>query len=411
MSVVGGSALISEKRQTASEKAQAGRNVRIEVVRVSDLTRFAEDFFRNSAGQMMAPISRQRAAGMKHNPFADPNDPGLIVAYDGEKVVSHYGIVPGLLKTRDGYSKVLWGSALFVHPDYRASRVFLDLIRTVFSFRTDFVISGFTDAVHRIYKTLGFRELKPLEIWTINVAKLDFFGATLWLARDRGRISESVWKIASTAAPAMRLFFYRPLRILYFKWLASGAKRQLNGIRFREVSRIQSGGESVPVNAHFVHGAEAVNWMLAHPWVLESATRPGADGDPPYYFYDYREDLFRHYAIEFDNLDGELAGYLAFSIQAGKGSAIFKLTEFSARDIRDLSTVFWLAALYAARHRVDHFEAASTMRPFMAQIPLARFLVRSGYRRYLCHPIKGGQLEKVMDQLDLQYGDGDCAFT
>jgi hypothetical protein len=402
--------LINEKRHTTPEKAQGG--IRIEVVRVSDLTRFAEEFFRNPAGQVMAPISRQRAIGMTHNPFADPDDPGLIVAYDREKVVAHYCIVSGVLKTSEGSSKVLWGSALFVHPDYRARQVFLDLIRRVFSFQTDFVISGFTEAVHRIYKVLGFRELKPLGTCMINVSKLDFFGATLWLARDRGKISESVWKIANTVAPAMRLLVYRPLRLLYFRLLARAAKKKLEGIGFREVQRVQPRAETPPVLPHFVRGIEGTNWMLEYPWVLESATRPGSPSDPPYYFFDYREDLFRHYAIEFDDRDGNLAGYLAFSIQAGGGgNRVLNLTDFSARNKKDLATAFWVAALYAARYRVDHFEAASAMSPFMTQTPLARFLVRSGFRRYLCHAVKGGRLEKVSDQLELQYGDGDCAFT
>ena len=391
---------------------QPRRGIHIEIVRVRNLTQFAENFFRNPAQQVMAPISRQRAIGMTHNPFADPDDPGLIVAYDDEKVVAHYCIVSGFLQTSEGCSKVLWGSALFVHPSYRAGgQVFLDLLKTVFSFQTDFVISGFTDVVYEIYKMLGFRELKPLGLCTINISKLDVFSAALWLARDRGKISVSAWRMANMAAPAMRLLFYFPLRILYHRLLAREAKKNLKGIQFREVERLQPQGEAPLQSPHFVRGAKAVNWMLENPWVLESATKPGFSNDPPYYFYDYREDMFRNFAVEFDDLKGDCAGYLAFSVQAGNGVADLKVTDFSVRSKNDLATVFWIAALYATRYRVDHFEAASTLGPFMRGTPLASFLVRPGTRRYLAHAIKGGQLEKVMDQLELQYGDGDCGFT
>jgi hypothetical protein len=173
------------------------------------------------------------------------------------------------------------------------------------------------------------------------------------------------------------------------------------------VQEVQAQAETQSRLPHFVRGPKAVNWMLNYPWVMEGA-RPS---DPPYYFCDYREDSFRYYAIEFDSTDGSLAGYLTFSIQAGEGRTELKLTDFSVRNQKDLGTVFWIAALYAARHGVDHFEAASAVSPFMTQIPLARFLVRSGRRHYLCHLIEGGALEKVIDQLELQYGDGDCAFT
>ena len=390
--------------------AQVEGGIRIEVIQVRDIIRFVEKFYRNPAGQVMAPISRQRALGMAHNPFADPCDPGLIVAYASEKVVANYGIVPGLLRTREGSSKVLWGSALFVHPDYRARRVLFDLIRTALSFEVDFVISGFTDAVYQIYKVLGFRDLKPLEVCWLAVSRLDLFGAALSLARQRGKIPEPVLKIAGTLTLVTRPLVYRPLRFLYLRWLAHAARKELAGIAFREVRRVQPAAATPPAAPHFVRGIEGVNWMLEYPWVLERESALGSASDPSCFFNDL-QDSFRYYAIEFDDLRGRLAGYLAFSIQTDEGRLTLKLTDFSVRTERDLAIVFWIAALYTARHQVDHFQAASAISPFMTQAPLARFLVHSGTRRYLCHAVKGGRLEKVVGELERQYGDGDCAFT
>jgi len=390
--------------------ALAKNGIRIEVIQVGDLTRFVEEFFRNSAGQVMAPISQQRALGMLHNPFADPHDPGLIVAYASEKLVAYWGCVPGLLKTREGCSKVVWGSAVFVHPDYRARGVFLNLIRTVFSFEKDIVITGMSDDVYRINKALGFRELKPLELCSLNVAKLDLFASALWLARERSKVPNAILKIAEPLTPLTSLLVYRPLRFFYLRRLAHAARKQLAGTAFREVRRVQPAAETPPASAHFVRGVEAVNWMLEHPWVLESKSAASLASDPPYYFSDFR-DSFRHYAIEFDAPHGALAGYLTFSIQAEQGKKTCKLTDFSVRSNKDFAIVFWITALYIAFHRVDYFEAASAIGPFMAETPLASFLVRPRVRRYLCKAVKGGRLEKVFGKLELQYGDGDCAFT
>jgi len=210
--------------------------------------------------------------------------------------------------------------------------------------------------------------------------------------------------------PVARLLVYRPLRLVYLGWLARAARKELTGIVFREVQRVRPAAATPPPLPHFVRGVEATNWMLEYPWVLERATAPGSSSDPPYYFSHLR-DTFRHYAIEFDNLQGAFAGYLVFSIQADGANRVLKLTDFSARTNADMATAFWIATLFAARHRVDYFEAASAMNPFMTQVPLAGFLLRSGFRRYLCHAVKGGQLEKVLGELELQYGDGDCAFT
>jgi GNAT superfamily N-acetyltransferase len=393
--------------------ALAKSDIRIEVIQVGDLIRFAEEFFRNPGEQVMAPISRQRARGMAHNPFADPRDPGLIVAYAREKVVAHWSIVPGLLKTREGSSKVLWGSALFIHPDYRARGVLLNLIRTALSFEEDIVSTGVPEAVYQIYKVLGFRELKPLEVCWLIVSRPDLFGTALSFARRRSKIPEAILKIADTLTPVTQLLAYRPrpTRLLYLRWLAHAAKKELAGIAFREVQRVQPAAATPPTSPHFVRDAEAVNWMLEHPWVLERKTAPGSASDPPFFFNDLR-DSFRHYAIEFDDSLGRLAGYLAFSIQADRRiKRTLKLTDFNVRTEKDLAIVFWIAALYSARHRVDHFEASSAISPFMTQLPLARFMVRSSLRRYLCNAVKGGQLEKVFGELEPQYGDGDCPFT
>jgi hypothetical protein len=395
-----------------SRQVPAWHGIRVEVIRVGDLMRFVDEFFRNPTGQVMAPISRQRALGIAHNPFADADDPALIVAYDGDKVVAHWCIVAGRVWMPEGSSKVFWGSALFVHRDYRARPVLLDLIRTVFTFKTDFLISGFSDTVYKIYRVLGFRELKPLKVCAIKVSKLDPFDAARKPrgGRGRGRISPWVWMIVDTLTPVTRLLVYRPLRFVYLGWLARRARRQLRCITFQEVQRVRPEAETPSAFPHFLRGVDAVNWMLAYPWVLENATALGLPSDPPYYFSDVRAQ-FRHWAVEFFDAQGRLAGYLTFSIQLDMGYRVLKLTDFSACSEKHLSTVSWIAALYVARHRVDYFEASSAMSPYMIQVPLARFLVRSDLRRYLYHTTECGPLKRVLSELELQYGDSDCAFT
>jgi hypothetical protein len=380
----------------------------IQVIRMSELAGFVEEFFQHCDGQIIAPISRQRANGMVLNPFAAPDDPALLVAYDGTRVIGHYSIVPGLLRTQDGVHNVLWGSALYVHPDYRAGgAVFLELIRTVLSFERDFIISGFTEAVHEIYRVLGFVEPEPLQTCMINVSKLDLFAAGLWLARDRGQIGERTWRLANGFAPALKRMIYYPARAIFFKTLSRKARMELAQVKFREVAQVGESFEWSPRVPFFVRGARAVNWMIGHPWVREGA----CPTIPPYYFHDYREDFFRYHAVEFESAAGVAAGYVVFSVQSGQGTTVMKVTDFSVRDEAEIPAVLWIAMLYASRYRVDHFEAAADLYTDLARIPLASFLLRRGVRHYLCYPAEGGALERVLGQIRLQYGDGDCAFT
>jgi hypothetical protein len=390
-----------------SASADAG-SFAIQIVRISELTSFVETFFRHSHGQIIAPISRQRASGMVLNPFASPEDPALLVAYDGTRVIGHYSIVPGLLKTEDGEYRVLWGSALYVHPDYRAGgAVFLELIRTVLSFERDFIISGFTEAVHEIYRVLGFVEPEPLQTCMINVSKLDLFAAGLWLARDRGQIVERTWRLANRLAPALKWIIYYPARAIFFKALARKARMELAQVKFRDVAQVSESFERSLRPPYFVRGARAVNWMIGQPWVRDGA----CPTKPPYYFHDYREDFFRYHAVEFESTAGVPAGYVVFSVQSGQGTTVMKVTDFGVRDEAEIPAVLWIAMLYASRYRVDHFEAAADLYTDLARIPLASFLVRRGVRDYLCSPAEGGALERVLGQIRLQYGDGDCGFT
>lgn len=398
-----GLALTDLPRQRSADDAY-----RIDIIRISDLSDFVEEFFRHPEGQVIAPISRQRANGLVRNPFSSPDDPALLVAYDGRKVVGHYAIVPGLLRKGDTSEKVLWGSALYVHPDYRAGgAVFLQLIRTVTSLGPDFIISGFTEAVHEIYQVLGFVEPEPLGTCMINISKLDLFGSALWLARDRGRISGPIWKTGNLVAPAMKRLIYYPARAAFFRTLAGAARRNLKQIRFREVEELDEKFEWPLPAPHFVRGVRAINWMIGHPWVLEGARR----STPQFHFSDYREDFFRYHAIEFESGAGVPGGYLVFSVQSGAGSTVMKLTDFNVRTDEELKTVVWIALLYAGRYRVDHFETSAELYPHLLQIPFGNFLVRRGFRHYLFHLVPGGLLERVIGDLHLQYGDGDCAFT
>jgi hypothetical protein len=88
------SVLVKEERHTIAARVEGG--IRIEVIQVRDLIRFVEEFFRNPAGKVMAPISRRRALALAEKPFADPHDPALIVAYAGENVVTHFLGTPAL---------------------------------------------------------------------------------------------------------------------------------------------------------------------------------------------------------------------------------------------------------------------------------------------------------------------------
>src|ERR1700722_8012448 len=89
-------------------------DVRIERVAVKDLAAFAA---RPRAG--VVPISKVRARAQVKNPHADPNDVGLVVAYQGERTIGFLGLLPAFFVVDAARTKMSWLSTWYVAPEHR----------------------------------------------------------------------------------------------------------------------------------------------------------------------------------------------------------------------------------------------------------------------------------------------------
>jgi hypothetical protein len=134
-------------------------------------------------GSGILPIGKPRALAYATNPCADENDIGLLVAYLGGQCIGYLGIMPGLLRRGDQFSKIYWLSTWFVPPEFRKTSVGLPLLLNALSLKYDLVVCGMTDEAERVYRGLRFRELGQLKYCIINFEILNLLGLGLRVLR------------------------------------------------------------------------------------------------------------------------------------------------------------------------------------------------------------------------------------
>jgi hypothetical protein len=152
-------ALVGNGRKQRNGPAQ----LRIETYTIADLKE------RLSAGGWFQcnplPISKQRAWSQVNNPRADADDLALLVAYDGETVVAHLGILPDLAFIGDKEQKIGWLTAWWANPDrkYTGAGLLL-LIRALGLYGGRLGASGFSDDASKVYDaTRRFTLVKKLD--------------------------------------------------------------------------------------------------------------------------------------------------------------------------------------------------------------------------------------------------------
>ncbi len=352
--------------------------LRVETVPLKHLEGFAQDAARDPAFAQTAPISLLRAASQAQNPHADPDDAALVVAYARGRCVGYHGLLPGLLRTARGDSRVYWLVTFFVAPDFRGRGVGTALVRQIMALDADLATTGITAGAEKRYRDCGFKTLGQAAFHQLRLERIP---------------------------PAARHLVYAALR-----WSLGRAQRRW---RWQPVPRVGGGpprlGDPDPGRPAFVRNQDTVNWMIARPWVVSQ--REAAPDVAGYHFSTTRE-LFRFEAFAALAPGGSPRGCAVLSASRHKGRGRVKLLDLFFESPRDGAR----AAACAIR-RAHRLLAERVDLPAVAAAPLARrgFLGRYAKARqrltlYLPRAA-ASPLTEAAGRLALDYCDGDTAFT
>lgn len=392
--------------------AVGAQPIRIERVRVRDLHTFARRFLARAREHDVIPISEPRARAQSRNPYADPDDIGLLVAYGDGRCIGHLGVLPGLLQVGRSRVKVHWMTTFFVSPELRGQRIGARLLSALLDLRYDVFATAFTPTAGRVLTASGFTEFGPVGFRTVDLRR-----AAPWTApivalqrglRLKGKASSRAAKFARrlarwTGAPS-RDFLYA-LLIRSYEAL-SGSVR---GVEVQSISQQTCAGMDMR-KYHFVREAEVVNWMLRNPWLVESS-HPPVSASARYHFK-HVLPTFRRIAIELRSSAGECRGYLILSVAEVRERRVLRILAHHLVEEGDYYAAITRAFREARTYGADSLVFPDSFGPFLQRGVLLRLLTRQSRRMYLFHPGKpDGLVSRSMREIQLSYCDGDTAFT
>ncbi len=390
-------------------------DIRYERVKVKDLPEFAEKVLANAVPGQFIPITMQRAVAHAHNPCADDEDVGLMVAYAGEEVAGYFGIMPIMLNHGEQLSKVHWFTTWNVSSAVRGLKVGAGLMREALKIDYEFMIVGSYPA-RLVSRRFGFHDFEPLTYFRLDMTGAHRLNPITWALRliRRGfTLLGRKFKIYRPIARAFRRIIAPLTRPIFYRLLGGSQRGRLADISYKEVDQLREDTPehhaSLPPVA-FYRGPEVVNWMLKYPWVAEPGESQTAEMD--YYFSDVR-DRFRQIALEIYSSDGETyLGYAVFSMSRRDGETLLRTLDHHFFADIDKEVVLALALKLGRQFRADTIELPAHLAALLQGSLLGRLLLVTKQRHYQCHPRSAeSSLGRHWQEIELDLCDGDMAFS
>jgi hypothetical protein len=388
---------------------------RIERIKVGELEDFAKSMISSISQDHLVPITLQRAIAHTHNPYADEDDIGLLVAYIGEECVGYFGILPIMLKHGTQHSKVNWFSTWLVSPKFRGRSIGSLLMKDALSMDQDYMIVG-SGPARKVCQRFGFHELPPLLYYTLDMSGMGRLNPITWILRVFRKILSPFQVKVHISNKLTKLFenLLSPFTKRIFYWLGSQVEKgELQGYSFEEVREIGNHGldldEYLP-EVSFYRGYDAVNWMLKYPWVSQPGQSPTEKMG--FYFTDVRDE-FINLAIELYSRDKvEYVGTVVLSYSIIGRQAVLKILDMHFAKEDGVRSVLPLALYYGRNFNVDRIEFPTNVAGSMKSGLMRRLLLHKKQRIYQCHPKDDhSPLGQWWQEIELNYCDGDMPFT
>lgn len=392
-------------------------DIRYKHIKVKDLENFAVNLIQEASAGQFVPITLQRARAHANNPYADPEDVALLAAIDSEdEVVGYFGILPVMLRAGDQLHKCHWFTTWSVSAKVRGRGVGSELMREALRLQKDFLIVGSVHA-RRVCRKFGFWDRTPLDYYWIDPSGMAALNPLTWFLRLVRKVAHllKVDREIRTTNRATQAFdrVFSPLtRKLFYPLLSTNLSGILKETTFQQVVKLRSDlperAIRPPVELH--RGVEAVNWMLAYPWVVKAGSSPTEDKD--YYFSDARP---RHdfFAVELlDKKTKAYTGFVVFSISQKKNGVVIKTLDYSIQDPQQYQQILALAVHLGKQNDAVTIEVPAEVAQTLTGSRLGRMLLLKKTRIYQCYPSsESSPLANNWEDIALHLYDGDMAFS
>ena len=390
-------------------------DIRIEKIKLADLYDFACKTIANPTFKKAAPIPLIRALAQSKNPYGRPDDVVLLVAYCGDQCVGYQGLLPGLLKTEVQTSRVYWGMAWYVIPEFRRRGIGKRLLEEIKNTRIDYITPQMTASAESVFRRAGYKDLGRLAYFQLRVDRLNFSAGFFDVIITFLRKKTTYPKIISSGLMRLnRLIYSITKRVLYRLAWQSSQRRQEHSLRWKVVDQIDE-SVGVPLNRQvrrpsFLRGVEVVNWMLKHPWLVPKSEKKT---DVANFYFSVTREMFTYVAIAINSSDSRRPkGFLVLSVSKKKKKTRVKILDFYFNNPEDHEIAAYLALRYAKVFLADRIDFPASLENYFKQMTGFKKLIKKQSHLFMFYPASSqSPLALNIGKIAFNYCDGDTAFT
>lgn len=388
-------------------------NIHIKTVFLKDLKQFASGFADKSDFDRIIPITLPRAGAQAKNPYANPEDAVLFVAFNNNRIIGYLGRFPGLLSFENKHWRIFWGSTFYLMDKYRGKGLGQLLLDKMISLNQDFIVTRITPPAKSVLKSYGMAVLGSLDYFQLRVEKVHCFKGLFEAFKkfDKGpddknhgnrklgkKLEESLYKME-------KYFFYLAISGLVHKMAGYYKFRVTDHIKKSDFFEHQESD-----TPFFYRGPELINWMLQEKWVISKfhtvAEKSG------YYFSNIR-DLFTYIPVKlYHRTYQNYVGFIILSVSSHKGKTVLKVLDHSLKTNDIISAACAVVLKYARKYLADRVELSSKMGDYLINYMIFKSFLKMQKRDYLYFPAdETSPLERSKEKIRFDYCDGDTAFT
>lgn len=384
--------------------------ITIRKIKLKDLDEFSHNALNDPAYQNIAPISLVRAGSQAKNPHAEPDDITLLVALCNGSCVGYHGLLPGILKIDQNYSKVYWLVTFYLDAGFRGQGHGKHLVTEIQNTAVDLVTTGITAGAEGAYRSTGFKTLGDLPYHQLRLDRLQIMHTPLQYGGNKPE-QPGIFGLIFNRLGRWR---YQLKKQMVYGIVFQKLRAKKNIFKSKIVNRLDEELTSLMTqqspNASFHRDLDTLNWMLQNPWVV---SRKDAGKDVQNYYFSRVRNLFKLVALEIFAPDGNTRkGFLILSLSHKKNKSVVKILDYYFYDPQDVFIAGYFGIRYAKDLLADRIEYSRSLNGFFEELPFFKRLIKRKKRLYLFYPNSNDSpLAVSAGMIKLDYCDGDTAFT
>ncbi|MBN1231227.1 MAG: hypothetical protein JXA19_05145 [Anaerolineales bacterium] len=285
---------------------------RIELFTVQDLPELASRSLAISSSGDFIPINIQRAESLVKNPQAFPDDPAMLVAWEGNTCLGYFGMIPVDLCFGDESERIMWLTTWASNPKSKSSWAGMLLLQEAMKLGWDMLIIASKQA-RRVCAGFGFDEYAQLPVTKIQVNAFWQILPKNILLRGLARLGFQKEKIATLLKNAAHYPVSKGMKNLIYSWLIKQSPSSPIGWKWEKNDHFPMDFKPSRVNrqAGLSHSGKIINWVLNDPWVLPEGKSLTEGRD---YFFSDTRPVFKNELYVLKNIAGQIVGTAVFQI-------------------------------------------------------------------------------------------------